>query len=161
MPAPKRHIAEVGRGSGVAGAPPGSVRLDHRLGKPLGQAVFAGEVRRVVWLVFRIIHRSVKAHVGSRICAQDWRAYQCEASALVAALGPLRAPVRLQSEQALGPSPDQRNKGPSPPFAGVEFTATGAIDMDGNRNSVLEARWLLAVPASVLLTVLIAGLLLG
>lgn len=33
--------------------------------------------------------------------------------------------------------------------------------MDGNRNSVLEARWLLAVPASVLLTVLIAGMLLG
>jgi len=29
------------------------------------------------------------------------------------------------------------------------------------RNSVLEARWLLAVPASMLLTVLIAGLLLS
>lgn len=33
--------------------------------------------------------------------------------------------------------------------------------MDDHRNSVLEARWLLAVPASMLLTVLIAGLLLG
>jgi hypothetical protein len=33
--------------------------------------------------------------------------------------------------------------------------------MNDDRNSVLEARWLLAVPASVLLTVLIAGLLLG
>jgi hypothetical protein len=33
--------------------------------------------------------------------------------------------------------------------------------MDNHRNSVLEARWLLAVPASMLLTVLIAGLLLG
>jgi hypothetical protein len=30
-----------------------------------------------------------------------------------------------------------------------------------NRNSVLEARWLLAVPVSMLITVLIAGLLLG
>lgn len=33
--------------------------------------------------------------------------------------------------------------------------------MDDYRNSVLEARWLLAVPASMLLTVLIAGLVLG
>lgn len=33
--------------------------------------------------------------------------------------------------------------------------------MNDDRNSVLEARWLLAVPASVLLSVLIAGLLLG
>jgi hypothetical protein len=33
--------------------------------------------------------------------------------------------------------------------------------MDDNRNSVLEARWLLAVPVSVLLTVLVAGMLLG
>lgn len=33
--------------------------------------------------------------------------------------------------------------------------------MNDDRNSVLEARWLLAVPASVLLTVLIAGMLLG
>jgi hypothetical protein len=37
----------------------------------------------------------------------------------------------------------------------------GATDMNDDRNSVLEARWLLAVPASMLLTVLIAGLLLG
>jgi hypothetical protein len=35
------------------------------------------------------------------------------------------------------------------------------IDMDHHRNSVLEARWLLAVPVSLLFTVLIAGLLLG
>jgi hypothetical protein len=33
--------------------------------------------------------------------------------------------------------------------------------MNDDRNSVLEARWLLAVPASMLLTVLIAGFLLG
>jgi hypothetical protein len=33
--------------------------------------------------------------------------------------------------------------------------------MDHHRNSILEARWLLAVPVSMLLTVLIAGLLLG
>ena len=33
--------------------------------------------------------------------------------------------------------------------------------MNDDRNSILEARWLLAVPASMLLTVLIAGLLLG
>ncbi|BCM18800.1 hypothetical protein MJ8_25720 [Mesorhizobium sp. J8] len=33
--------------------------------------------------------------------------------------------------------------------------------MNDDRNSVLEARWLLAVPVSMLLTVLIAGLLLG
>jgi hypothetical protein len=33
--------------------------------------------------------------------------------------------------------------------------------MNDQRNSVLEARWLLAVPASMMLTVLIAGLLLG
>gem|GEM_PF-3312985 len=33
--------------------------------------------------------------------------------------------------------------------------------MDDHHNSVLEARWLLAVPASLLLTVLVAGLLLG
>jgi hypothetical protein len=35
------------------------------------------------------------------------------------------------------------------------------IDMDHHRNTVLEARWLLAVPVSLLVTVLIAGLLLG
>ncbi|MET3522926.1 hypothetical protein ABID25_004786 [Mesorhizobium abyssinicae] len=32
--------------------------------------------------------------------------------------------------------------------------------MDDRDNSVLEARWLLAVPASLVLTVLIAGFLL-
>lgn len=30
-----------------------------------------------------------------------------------------------------------------------------------HRNSVLEARWLLAVPVSMLITVLVAGLMLG
>lgn len=33
--------------------------------------------------------------------------------------------------------------------------------MKDYRNSVLEARWLLAVPASLLLTVLLAGFLLS
>lgn len=33
--------------------------------------------------------------------------------------------------------------------------------MDDPRNSVLEARWLLAVPASMILTVLLAGFLLA
>lgn len=33
--------------------------------------------------------------------------------------------------------------------------------MDDRDNSVLEARWLLAVPASLVLTVLIAGILLA
>lgn len=33
--------------------------------------------------------------------------------------------------------------------------------MQDHRNSVLEARWLLAVPASLALTVLLAGLLLS
>jgi len=33
--------------------------------------------------------------------------------------------------------------------------------MDDRGNSILEARWLLAVPVSMLLTVLIAGLLLS
>lgn len=33
--------------------------------------------------------------------------------------------------------------------------------MEDYRNSVLEARWLLAVPASLLLTVLLAGFLLS
>lgn len=32
--------------------------------------------------------------------------------------------------------------------------------MEGHRHSVLEARWLLAIPASLLLTVLLAGFLL-
>lgn len=66
---------------------------------------------------------------------------------------------------ALGPSPDRRNEGLPLSFAGIGFRSirlpTGAKDMDNDRNSVLEARWLLAVPASMLLTVLIAGLLLG
>jgi hypothetical protein len=33
--------------------------------------------------------------------------------------------------------------------------------MDDPRNSIVEARWLLALPASMVLTVLIAGLLLS
>jgi len=48
----------------------------------------------------------------------------------------------------------------------MEFAASNPpkleeFNMDDHHNSVLEARWLLAVPASLLLTVLVAGLLLG
>jgi len=34
------------------------------------------------------------------------------------------------------------------------------MEMDDRNRSILEARWLLAVPASLVLTVLLAGLLL-
>jgi hypothetical protein len=84
--------------------------------------------------------------------------------ALVAAPGPFRRPFRLQPDEIFRPSPDRRNEGFRRSFAGIESAAsaaTGETDMNDDRNSVLEARWLLAVPASMLLTVLIAGLLLG
>lgn len=84
---------------------------------------------------------------------------------MVAALGPLCTPVRPQSDGFSDRRPIGGTKGVRRSFAGIESAAsrlpTGATDMNDDRNSVLEARWLLAVPASVLLTVLIAGLLLG
>lgn len=84
---------------------------------------------------------------------------------MVAALGPLCRPVRPQSDGFSDRRPIGGTKGVRRSFAGIESAAsrlpTGATGMNDDRNSVLEARWLLAVPASVLLTVLIAGLLLG
>jgi hypothetical protein len=165
LPAPKRDIAEVGRSRGIAGASPAAIGLDHRLGKPRRQTVFAGEEGRLVWLVFRIVHGSIKAHVGSlSACekigalANAERRFWLPRLALFAALSDF-SPT---SSRTVARSAERR---PSVVVCRDRIRRTklptGATGMDDDHNSVLEARWLLAVPASMLLTVLIAGLLLG
>jgi len=70
-------------------------------------------------------------------------------------------------KKAIGPKSDLRQGLWSHPGT-ITFNArfapgpkgAKAVAMDDRNNSVLEARWLLAVPASLILTVLLAGLLL-
>ena len=88
------------------------------------------------------------------------RADKCGTRALVAGYPPSSRRLRLQSDSVPGPSSHARNEGLQRPFADVQPDQE-RTDMDDHGNSILEARWLLAVPVSMLLTVLIAGLLLS